>query len=428
MLGATKKLVIAVASVIALAACSASGDRASVGIGNNLYSSDVPDQLRVQKIYFGYLCAMAEVPHHFDTEDGASRPYCDFTAFGVADWNTVVQAGFNDIDRRCDSYLSWLDNRKRSEAPVLKQLGDTSTRLQAIMRFASSSSLAIDIVAQAFGYAADSITNYNSRLLFEIDTSTVQALVLSRQRELRTGVVNIAFNNKPAVEHALRSYLRICLPFTIETEVNNVVVVFERSGGLPPVPMISAETSAAAVAATGPLTSGQRVTETPERLTLTITPRASKLFASGKFQDRDVDAVQLAFCLAPGEVGPITLGGVSIFEAFMKSSSLVKADGKITDEAEYQMAIRGGPCDPKRFKNIFEIEKLGSPNRVESLLMLLNETVPGTTVATNLGLVNPAARQKIAEANKHFAIKNITGRPGDSDQVTQALYDALGIQ
>jgi hypothetical protein len=60
--------------------------------------------------------------------------------------------------------------------------------------------------------------------------------------------------------------------------------------------------------------------------------------------------------------------------------------------------------------------------------MLLNETVPGTRIATNLDLNEPLVRQKIAEANKHFAIKNITGRSGDSDQVTQALYDALGIQ
>ena len=118
-----------------LSGCSSTEDVqfATSGIGTNVYSTDAAAQYRMNKTYFGHLCAMGEIPHGAGPEDG---PYCLYNEFRESDWNTMVQAGLNDIDLRCDAYLGWLDNRKRSEAPLLQQLSDTATRTQAILRFA----------------------------------------------------------------------------------------------------------------------------------------------------------------------------------------------------------------------------------------------------------------------------------------------------
>ena len=398
---------------------------ASSGIGTALHSEETAAYFPVHRTYFGYLCATAEVPHRSGSAT-ADSPDCLYQEFGPNDWNTVVQAGLNDLDLRCDSYLAWLDNRKRSQSPLLKQLSDTATRTQAILRFAGASNLAIDVVAQAFGYAADSVINYNSRLLFEIDTSTVQALVLGRQRDFRTELVGMMFNNKPAVEHALRSYLRICLPFTIETDINNIITVYQRTEAAPSSPLISAESSRAAIGATRRLTADMPVSTTIVRPPVLPSVRVTELFAPGsRYGDADVDQVQEAFCLSPGPVGRQTKIAVRIFETYRGNSPLVKKDGRITDKDEYALAVKSGKCDAAQFKNIHEVEKLNTPARVKAFLNRLNEKVEGDPVNIEAGLNDPAVRKKIAQANQHFQIETYDDIA--KDQVLPALYSSLGI-
>jgi hypothetical protein len=408
-----KSFVFVTFLAVSLSACSSTQDIhfAASGIGTNVYSDDSAEQYRMNKTYFGHLCAMAEIPHSMGPENG---PYCLYNEFGVSDWNTMVQAGINDIDLRCDAYLSWLDNRKRSEAPLLKQLSDTATRTQAILRFAGSTNLAIDVVAQAFGYAADSVINYNSRLLFEIDTSTVQALVLGRQNEFREGLTQIAFNNKPAMEHALRSYLRICLPFNIETEVNNVITVYQRTGGEPVTPLISAESAGASVRAVRPFRAADPVTiireEKVRRKPPEPGPRTSKLFINPQlFSNKDVNDAQAALCIAPGsDVGDETLTGVRIFESLLEGSPTVKVDGKITDNTELQALVHLKPgqpiCDRTQHRNVYEHLKLDKA-AMPGLIKLLNKELADMPPLDEKSQLTEAVRERIALINQRAGVK-----------------------
>jgi len=143
-----------------------------------------------------------------------------------------VQTGMNDIDTRCDSYLAWLDAKKRSSTAILQQLSDTRTATEAILAYTAAGPTAIAIVGTAFGFASATFTNITSRLLLEVDQSTVQSVVLTRQKQYREGLQGIIVDNRAAAIYALRSYLRLCMPITIETQTNTTVKLFER-GGLP---------------------------------------------------------------------------------------------------------------------------------------------------------------------------------------------------
>lgn len=133
----------------------------------------------------------------------------------------------NDIDRRCDAYLEWLDNKKRSREPLQKEIGSIETTTQSLIQLtvptAANAVKAISIVGQAFQLLSDTIDNYHSRLLLEVNSSTINSIVLRGRSEFREYIRDekIVFNNKPDVEHALRSYLRLCLPFSIEAKINN---------------------------------------------------------------------------------------------------------------------------------------------------------------------------------------------------------------
>jgi hypothetical protein len=247
---------VAIASValaLCLTACNSDEYLLRDGAGIDLFSSRLPETTQLQDAYVAYICDQSSIP----TISGP--PGCDVSRFGPAQWSIFVQTGMNDIDQRCDTYLAWLDNKKRWAGPVLQQISDVRTATEAIMvATGAAGPYPIGIVGAAFGLASRTFTNVNSRLVLELNHSTVQAVVLSRQRRYRmqllgdpvTNTPAIAIVSRPAAIHALRSYLRLCMPFTIETEINTTITDFERGGVAAMInnqPLINAETVRTAV-------------------------------------------------------------------------------------------------------------------------------------------------------------------------------------
>ena len=226
---------------------------------------------------------------------------------------------------------------------MISQINTTARLVNAILLAYAPTSAAIGVVAEAFGFAQATVNNYHSRLLYEIDTSTLQALVLGNQRSFREGIAELKFQTKPAVEHALRSYLRICMPFSIETEVNNVLTVVKRSGEVPP-PLITTDSVEAAVDATKPRTAEQRVTvvrvtppppivETPEvRRSSSASPTTARTISS---------RCRRRFVCRPdeiGTVGPRTKVAYAIFETYVTGQPNIKKDGMVSSDDEYRAA------------------------------------------------------------------------------------------
>jgi hypothetical protein len=147
-----------------------------------------------------------------------------------SEWTTFVQAGLNDIDRRCDAYLGWVDNKRRWREPILKQLLTTSAATAAIMGLTGVGATPIAIVGTAFGLAQDSFVNISSRLLTEIDHSVIQQVVLGNQNQFRIKLIGVPVDNRPAAIYLLRNYLRICMPFSIEMSINSTIATYHRAG------------------------------------------------------------------------------------------------------------------------------------------------------------------------------------------------------
>src|SRR5262249_27269073 len=103
---ATVAAVVASISFALLGACTKSisdTDYAREGIGVELSRSALPTQTELQNIYLANLCQQAS----------SSLLPIECTAIAPNQWPLIVQAGMNDIDLRCDAYLTWLDNVKR---------------------------------------------------------------------------------------------------------------------------------------------------------------------------------------------------------------------------------------------------------------------------------------------------------------------------
>ena len=76
------------------------------GIGTQLYTAETASATEFQNIYLDYLCRQSV------SSIGADAPSCAQVVPPNA-WPVIVQAGLNDIDTRCDSYLAWLDAKRR---------------------------------------------------------------------------------------------------------------------------------------------------------------------------------------------------------------------------------------------------------------------------------------------------------------------------
>jgi hypothetical protein len=210
-------------ATLAQAGCqSAAGSYLRNGIGADLPARDIASATTNQNRYFAYLCQ--QIGRAGTSADGTPIA-CTVADDDERGWTLIVQQGMNDIDRRCDAYLEWLDNQKRSRGPVQGQLRDVQNATTAIMAVIDpGSAAALNIVVQAFGLLSKSIENYHSRLLLEIETSTINSVVLNAQRAFRHQLVRnrVRFNNRPDAEYALREYLRQCLPFAIESQINDL--------------------------------------------------------------------------------------------------------------------------------------------------------------------------------------------------------------
>ena len=396
------------------------------GIGTSLADQAAVDQGQLQEQYFQYLCRQAGSPD-------------DSCAVG---WHAFTEAGMNDIDQRCDAYLAWLDDRRRSVNPILAEMGDAETATHALLFATGAGSTAMVIAAAAFGFARDSFNNANSRLLFEVNHATVQAIVLRNQKRLRDEAQGQEIRNRPDAVYILRQYLRVCMPFTIETEINNTITAFTSGGAaaLAPgnmQPLISVEPAGPAVfvrpsvpaAPRAPVASGP----TPVRPRPPTDPLIGFIAnPSMTVPDADMRRVLGALCvpdtdLAGGRAS-LTTARIKAFQQYQRKfggDAVPDNTGKLTP-AEISVAKGLEKCDPSKYKNYFE--KTAHPAGVASpgLVKILNAALdPDRQLAPDA--TETEVRSRFRELRQKLAPTTnlrLTG-PDFDQQLTLDLQSAL---
>jgi hypothetical protein len=207
------------------------------GAGVDLYTADRSTQIELLNEYIRFVCTQA-------------GPSCG------SNWTTFVQAGMNDIDLRCDGFLTWLDARRRDREPIIAEISAINTAVHAIMTVTGSNPRYLDIVTAAFGLASASYANWNSRLLISANQSTVQEVVYSSQGQFRDKIKNYPVPDQPTAIYLLRNYLRLCMPITIEASINTSATLVQR--GAP----VEAQTNLVVTNTAPPGTSNRTVVRT----------------------------------------------------------------------------------------------------------------------------------------------------------------------
>lgn len=394
------------------------------GIGPNLSTDNIADRTQLQNTYINHICQQA----------GLASATCSDDSANANTWTMFVQAGMNDIDQRCDAYLTWLDAQRRDREPILRQLATTAAATSAIMTVSGAGTDSLTIVAEAFGLASAAYSNWNSRLLLEVNHSTVQTLVYTRQTDFRNLIAKQSVPDRPRALYLLRNYLRICLPITIETDINTSVTLVQRDAGgaVKGRPVVG--TSAA------PLTARQTVS-LPQRPKPEVVPAYSEIldpYNSKVHTKTYVSSLLSALCapdelatLNKGSVGPTTKAEIAIFEASYGPTrrSKTRRNGKL--DAEEADEVTGlGPCIPGGGKNYFEKrtypENKEGADALGKLIIALSKVEAGGQLPTNASLEGARAKIKAVRADPNIRAKLTLTLPDSmSDQVTPDLLSAL---
>jgi len=399
------------------------------GIGTQLYTAETASATELQNIYLDYLCRQS------NSSIGADAPICAQQVPPNA-WPVIVQAGLNDIDARCDSYLAWLDQKRRENAAVLTEISAVRFAVDALTNpnIAGVSGVGLAAISAAFGLATSTVNNFNS-LLLQVDHTTVQAVVIGNRHGFREDLLRFSssIDNKPAAIHTLRTYLSICMPMTISANINSTVTVFKQTGSAPGAGPVLPTLGA-------PFTPKQKFEgRTPPPGSEPATVLGAETIIDGypgnvrTYTPEVIASILTGLCAPPNEqkkIGPVTKALLDIWE--QTDTSNATPNGKIDGKRERQ-ALVGLPQCSDGMRNAFERQTFanvdGTPRSTKILTDLLDQAPPTSSLSGGGLLGAPvalsAARARIAQLRRDCFV-NLKKLPGTmAEQVTQDFMVAL---
>jgi hypothetical protein len=200
-------------------------DRSSLaasGPGSDLPAADATTFREAQDALIIQLVKAAKPPATAGLVNQLGEEDLKFTVTNDVSWDMVIRAGMDYADVRCESYLHALYRLDRDRKTAVTQtglLGGATAGVQAALGKAAKE---VAIVAILFGLTSSTIDNVASNLLYELEPSSVRTLVKAQQAQYRASL-GTGYRDRPAAMTALRGYALLCVPASIESEVNLAV-------------------------------------------------------------------------------------------------------------------------------------------------------------------------------------------------------------
>ncbi|WP_431259354.1 hypothetical protein ACQ86G_03555 [Roseateles chitinivorans] len=218
---ATAWLLVVLSALPGCAAYDRSGLAAN-GPGSDLPAADATTFREAQDALIVQLVKAAKPPAASEIVKPTGAEDLKFTVAADVSWDMVIRAGMDYADVRCESYLHALYRLDRDRKTAVTQtglLGGATAGVQAALGKAAKE---VAIVAILFGLAGSTIDNVASNLLYELEPSSVRTLVKAQQAHYRDNL-RMGYQDRPAAMTALRGYALLCVPASIESEVNLAV-------------------------------------------------------------------------------------------------------------------------------------------------------------------------------------------------------------
>jgi hypothetical protein len=138
------------------------------------------------------------------------------------DWDKVIAAGIEYADAKCEAYMGALVRLNRDRKTIASELGLLGTASAGIMAAAKSAARDISMVAIAFGLSTATVDNLSNNVLYDIEPSSVRSMVKALQAKFKDKQ-DTGYSTRPAAMGVIRGYASLCMPASIEAEVNHAI-------------------------------------------------------------------------------------------------------------------------------------------------------------------------------------------------------------
>lgn len=359
------------------------------------------------------------------------------------DWQLVVRAGMNAINEQCEKYMDsifWADRDLRTAGDEINLAGATTATLLGV--FAAPGAV-IAATAAAFGFGTQGITNYSRGLFYDkVQPSGIRKIVERSQATYQQGVEERmkVYRSRPAAVAAIQGYLSLCLPASIETQINEAVAAsaFELVKPKPadkdavqsPVPQLKRVATEESPAATV-----ETVRRDLEKIITGRVPPTPKIPEADQPKEcraheclltkSKAKKVQEALCLdeIDGNFGPKTRDAIAAFEA--SGVDFVDKHNRQLEDKERSTLEGIGPCKAP-FKNALERFRYGDssnnyraplPRKVKILIDTMKDAEVSFTDPTPITF-DTVLRDVIGQVQRD-------NNQEPTKQVTKELLDAL---
>jgi hypothetical protein len=201
------------------------------GIGDSPYvAGETEKRLEAATVYLNTMCERAGLPTV--ARPGGGRQ-CLSDIDDQRARELTILAALNDIDERCGAYLTLIDEARRDQAFYNRKLSGVVATSNIILPLTNPGKIPLDVVRLIFGYAQGSLEKYYSRLILETEKGPVERIVTRMQSAYRKKLEaklddlrhsrNERLDGVSGAYYAVRGYLRLCLPETIESEIGSLV-------------------------------------------------------------------------------------------------------------------------------------------------------------------------------------------------------------
>lgn len=169
-------------------------------------------------------------PTDFPMERGttfiASRYRPTTVAGDHPSYSEVVAAGIHYVDVRCDRYMDALFHFNRIRETASREVQFAGAASAAALTILKASTELIGLAPLGIGFIDQTINNVGRGLLYDLPPHIVRQLV-ERQQDAYLKAVSKEYTSRPHAMQTIQGYASLCLPATIETEVNRAIAAAE---------------------------------------------------------------------------------------------------------------------------------------------------------------------------------------------------------
>ena len=136
----------------------------------------------------------------------------------TGEWRPIIDAGIHYADVRCDRFMDSLFWFNRVRETTSRQIQYTGAAVSAALAVVQASVNAVGLTPLGFAFLDQTVNNFGAGLLFNLNPSNVRTIVERKQEAYLRGL-SASYTSRAIALQVIQNYAAICLPPSIETEV-----------------------------------------------------------------------------------------------------------------------------------------------------------------------------------------------------------------